>query len=221
MRLRILLMTDHRNRAALLESALTAARHQVLTTIRVDDDLSFYVRQVKPDALIVGLVAPDPGLLQQLQKISRENPLPIIVFAERADSVPLRTAIKAGVSAYVVDGLQIARVGPVLEAAMLRFREYQALRAERDKALAQVSARRNIERAKNILMNRRGLVDKEAFNVLNQMAAAAGKSLAMLAQQIVSVEATLLGQEALPDTTLNSFAPVTDPVNFENVLHGK
>ncbi|MHB8535135.1 MAG: ANTAR domain-containing response regulator [Sulfuricaulis sp.] len=198
MRLRILLVTDRDDRAALLKQALDAAHHQVVAVIRSDDDICFYAHQARPDAVMASVDQPGAALLEQLEQLSREQPLPVVVFADRSGSGPLRAAVKVGVSAYVVDGLEAARVAPVLETALTRFAEFQALRRERDAAVTRLSEHRRIERAKGILRERRGLSEKATHAALRRMADAAGKSLPEIAQRILAVEA-LLGGEAPPD----------------------
>jgi response regulator NasT len=184
-------MTDQAGRTELLEQALNAARHHVVAVIRPDDDLCFYARQARPDAVVASLMAPDPAVVQQLEQLSRERPLPVVVFTERSGNGPLRAAVRAGVSAYVVDGLETERVAPVLETAQARFIEFQALRRERDAALAQLSERKGIERAKGILMQRRGLPEDAAYQVLRRMAMDRGKRLAEVAESIITAEEML------------------------------
>ena len=191
MRLRILLMTDRSDHTTLLERALNTARHYVVAVIRPDDDLCLYVRQARPDAVMVSLMAPDLALAQQLEQLSREQPVPVVVFAERSGTAALRAAVRAGVSAYVVDGLLSERVVPVLETALARFVEFQALRRERDAALAQLSERKDIERAKGILMQRRGLPENAAYQALRRMAMDRGKRLAEVAESIITAEKML------------------------------
>lgn len=192
MRLRILLVTDRDDRAALLERALNAVRHQVVAVIRSDDDLCFYARQARPDAVVASLDLPGTALVEQLEQLSGENPLPVVVFADRSGSESLRAAVKAGVSAYVVDGLEAARVGPVLEAALTRFAEFQTLRRERDAAVARLSERKRIERAKGILMRRRGLPENAAYQTLRRMAMDRGKRLADVAESVIVAEEMLI-----------------------------
>lgn len=191
MRLRILLMTDQPDSTVLIEHALNAARHHVVTVIRPDDDLCFYARQARPDAVVASLAAPDPAVVQQLEQLSREYPLPVVVFTDRSDNAPLRAAVKAGVSAYVVNGLEPERVEPVLQTALARFREFQALRQERDAAVMELAERKLVERAKGILMRRRNLPENVAYTALRKMAMDRGKRLAEVAESIVTAEEAL------------------------------
>ncbi len=220
MRLRILLMTDYRERAALLEQALRAVRHQVVAVIRPDDDLCSYVREATPDVVVMSCVAANPALVQQLEQLSRDQPLPVVMFTDRSDSVVLRAMVKAGVSACVVDGLQSSRVGPVLETALARFHEFQTLRRERDVAVTRLSEHKRIERAKSILIGQRGLSEKEASAVLRKMSNAAGKSLPEMAQHMLAVEAVLVG-DAHPND-VNTCVATDSPgfVNSSKALQG-
>lgn len=191
MRLRILLVTDRPERAALIEQALLKERHDVVAWIRSDDDLVQYARQARPDVLLVELEAPTSALQAQLERVMQEQPLPVAVFADRSDSGPVRTAVKAGVSAFVVDGFRPSRVLPVLEAACARFLEFQSLRRERDSAVSQLAERKTVERAKGILMRRRNLQEGAAYRVLRKMAMDRGKRLFEVAESIVTAEEIL------------------------------
>lgn len=191
MRLRILLVTERRERALQIEQALAAARHRVIATIGPDDDLLFYAQSARPDALIAELDAPSSDFLEQLRRLDERQPCPVVVFAARSDSQTIRSAIKAGVSSYVVDGFQPARIAPVLEAAFVRFAEHQSLRSQRDAALTKLAERRTIERAKGILMQRRRMSENAAHATLRKMAMDRGKRMTEMAESIVLVEEAL------------------------------
>src|SRR6266851_1760009 len=88
--------------------------------------------------------------------ISRDEPRPIVMFASDDAPDTIRDAVRAGVSAYVVDGLDAARVKSIVEVAVARFDEYQRLRTELADANSKLSERKLVERAKGILMKTRG-----------------------------------------------------------------
>ena len=189
--LRILIMTERRERALLMEQALTQARYQVMATIQPDDDLVLYAQRAYPDALIMDLAEPTREILEQLQRFVEQQPLPVVIFADRSGRQDIRVAVKAGVSAYVVDGFRPDRIVPVLEAAVARFTEFQALRGERDRAQAKLAERKSIERAKGILMRRRRLPEDEAYAALRKMAMDRGRQLAEVAESIITAEEML------------------------------
>lgn len=188
MKRRVLIVTNRNERAALLEQALTSGRHDVIARVAPDDDLGAYVQQARPDVLVFDLETPTPDVLRRLTHLLQQTPLPVAVFADRSDQESLQAAVKAGVSAFVVDGFRPSRVLPVLEAACTRFREFQALREERDAAVMQLAERKTVERAKGILMRRRQLAEDEAYTALRKMAMDKNKRLIEVAESIVTAE---------------------------------
>ncbi len=191
MKRRVLIVTNRDERAALIEQALTSARHAIAARIAPDDDFNAYVRQALPDALVLDLEVPTTEVLHRLERLLQQAPLPVAVFADRSDKESLQAAVKAGVGAFVVDGFRPARVLPVLEAACTRFIEFQALRRERDAAVMQLAERKTVERAKGILMRRRGLPEDEAYTALRKLAMDKNKRLIEVAEGIVNAEELL------------------------------
>lgn len=192
MRQRVLVAAQQRERMQLIEAVLTAADHRVVSTPILDSDLTLGVKRSQPDALIIEVAEPPPGMLGQWRKVLREQPLPIVVFADRSDAGSVRAAVEAGVSAYVVDGLRSERVLPILEAAITRFRQFKALREQRDEAIERLAERRDIERAKGILMRRRDLAEHAAYDALRKMSMDRGARLIDVAQSIITAEELLL-----------------------------
>ena len=101
-------------------------------------------------------------------------------------------AIEAGVSAYVVDGMQPGRVKPVLDAAITRFRMFQRMRTELAETKRALEERKVIDRAKGMLMKARGVSEDEAYAILRKAAMDQGKRVADVAQALVTA-AGLLG----------------------------
>jgi response regulator NasT len=185
--LRVLLIDENRGRAALLEQALNDAGYAVIARIDTGEDLAAQVRQHQPDVIIVDLESPDRDTLEHMHSISRDQPRPIVMFAEDEDSEAIHKAIKAGVSAYIVDGLNSKRVKPVMEVAITRFREYQALREELTQAKVSLEERKLLDRAKALLIKRQGMSEQEAYQALRKLAMDRGIKLAEAARNIISV----------------------------------
>lgn len=169
-----------------------AAHHQVVATVEPEDDLVVYARQALAEALVVERPEPTLPLLRQLHRLNEVQPLPVVVFVDRSGAQDIRAAIKAGVTSYVVDGFRPDRVVAVLEAAMARFQEFQALRHERDRAQTRLAERKHIERAKGILMRRRRLDEEAAYQALRKMAMDRGRHLAEVAESIITAEEALV-----------------------------
>jgi response regulator NasT len=148
-----------------------------------------------PDIIVIACESPDRDTLESLQTANEANPRPVVMFVERSAPGVAEAAVEAGVAAYVVDGLAPHRVRPILDVAMTRFSLMQKLRTDLNKAQADLTARKAIERAKGILMKARKLEEAEAYRVIRSMAMDSGRTMAAVAQDIVAA-AALLGGEA-------------------------
>lgn len=185
--LRILLIDDQADRAALLEQALTDTGHTVVARLTTNTTLFKDVCDYEPDIIIIDLESPDRDTLEHMQQISQHQPKPIIMFAEDDDSDVINKAIKAGVSAYVVDGLSSQRIKPVMDVAIARFREYQALRDELTRARVSLEERKLIDKAKALLIKHKGMNEEEAHRALRKLAMDQSIKLPEAARNIISV----------------------------------
>jgi two-component system, response regulator / RNA-binding antiterminator len=183
--LRVLLIDDGAHRVRLLRDELIAQGHEVVGVVDAARVIHDAVEKLAPDAVIVDSESPSRDTLEHLAVLSSRNPRPVVVFSEDAADDPMKRAMAAGVSAYVVAGLQPQRLAPVLRVAIARFEQEQALRAELADARQQLSQRKLIERAKGLVMQRQGLSEDAAYTLLRKTAMAKGLKLADLAQRIV------------------------------------
>jgi response regulator NasT len=190
--LRVLLVDETFERAALLKHALQEAGYHIAAHVSSSADLPGLVSELKPDVIILDTESPDRDTLEHLCMISRDQPRPIVMFTHDDDSEKIRAAIRAGVSAYVVNGLQSERLRPIMDVAIARFKEFQIMRRELENAESQLAGRKDLDRAKGILMKQRGWTEDEAYQALRKMAMDKGVKLADVARQLVSV-AELLG----------------------------
>lgn len=145
------------------------------------------ILQTKPIVLVFVGPLPDMNLYDVLQHISESYRVPIVVFEENADNAEAKRAVRAGASAYIVDGLSTSRVRSIVEVAMERFRLTDTLHQELQKSKEDLAARKTIERAKGLLMERRGLSEQEAYNALRKTAMGQGKSIRDVAEAILSI----------------------------------
>jgi response regulator NasT len=91
------------------------------------------------------------------------------------------------VSAYVVDGMSGERIGPIIDAAVARFEQFQALKRELDDIEEKLADRKVIEKAKGILMKSRNLSEEEAFSALRKQAMESNARLADVSRQLIAV----------------------------------
>lgn len=175
-------------RSAILEQALQDAGHQVVARIKHGHNLLRELKECQPDIIIMDLEAPGRDTLEQMREISRDQPRPIVLFSNKRDSDYIRQAVQAGVSAYVVDGLSQERIMPIVEVAMARFREFEALKRELQETKTLLADRKVVDKAKGILMQRKGLSEDEAYQLLRKTAMSRNMRIADVARTLLALE---------------------------------
>jgi response regulator NasT len=195
--MRILVVDESDERAALLGEALTAAGHEVIATLSSPLELLRAVDALRPDVIVIDTESPTRDVLEHVVIVSQSSPRPIVMFASDAGGTAIRDAVRAGVSAYIVDGLDASRVNSIVEVACARFeeyqREFQRLKIELAEANLKLSERKLVERAKGLLMQSRGLSEDEAFHSLRKLAMSKKLRLGDVAKQVIDT-AELLGK---------------------------
>ncbi|WP_119304129.1 ANTAR domain-containing response regulator [Dongia deserti] len=186
MALRILVVDHNSERASVVRQALVDVGGYMVEVAPRAGDLLALLRTAQPDVLIVDLDLPDRDTIEQLRVATRERPRPIVMFVDQSDNSMMHAAIEAGVSAYVVDGLSVNRVRPVLDVAIARFKAFDALRRERDAARSQLAERKIVDRAKGILMRAKGITEEEAYDRMRRTAMNEQRKMSEIAQSIVT-----------------------------------
>ncbi|MBA4344156.1 MAG: response regulator [Methylibium sp.] len=189
--LRVLLIDDGAHRVQLIREELTRLGCDVVGVIEQATLIHDCVLNLQPDVVIVDSESPTRDTVENLAALNERLPRPVVVFSEDASDDPMRQALKAGVSAYVVAGLRPERLAPVLQVAIARFEQDLALRQELSQAQAQLSARKSIERAKGILMSEQGLDEDAAYKRMRRLAMDRGLPLAEVAERIIDAHALL------------------------------
>lgn len=189
--LRVLIVDADPERRALLTHSLQSSDCQVLERETITLALLDCLAQLNPDAIIIDADAPDRDMLEHVCMMSRNQPRPIVMFTDDDDAATMQQAMRAGVTSYVVKGIAPARIKPILQVAMLRFAEHQALRQDLAVAQNQLAERKTIERAKGIVMQKKNIDENAAYHLLRKMAMERNAKLADVAAQVVDLAQTL------------------------------
>jgi len=189
--LRVLLVDDGSPHLPLLRDELVRLGAEVLAVLDAAVELAASVAQLDPDLVIIGADSPSRDTLEHIAVMSQAAPRPIVLFTDDPDRSRMQRAIRAGVSSYVVAGLAPERLGPILDVALARFETDAELRAELDAARGQLQARKQIEKAKGILMQARGLSEEQAYREMRKMAMDRGVKLAQIAERIIDAKSML------------------------------
>jgi len=191
--MRLLLVDPDPARAALVAEGLSDMRP--LEIRRTSGLVEAEVREFQPDVVVVACDSPDRDTIESLREATQSNPRPVVMFVDRSEPGRAEEAVRAGVAAYIVDGLQPARVRSILEVAMSRFQLMQQLRADLAKAQSDLASRKTVERAKGLLMKERQIGEEEAYALLRKLAMNTGRPVAAVAADLLSFHGVLKGNK--------------------------
>jgi len=184
---RNLLVVNELDGDQLLEQSLTEHGYQVAALSLRDLNLPNVVESLLPDAVVLNLYSPDESVLEMVLELNRRCSLPLIMFAEDQQTETINKVIKAGVSAYIVDGLEPRRVKAIIEVAIARFKEQQALKNELQKTKTQLEERKLLDRAKAILIKSQGYSEDQAYHALRKLAMDRKVSLGEMAKNVIAM----------------------------------
>lgn len=190
--LRVLLVNDTEKPIGELRAALQAAGYVVLEEVAAADALLKAVESQQPDAVIIDVDSPSRDTLEQLAVMHRHAPRPVVMFSADGDDQLIRAVVAAGVTAYVVDGLTPARMAPILQVALARFEQQAHIRRQLGDVQQQLADRKLIDRAKGLLVEKRGMSEADAYASLRQLAMRQGQKLVDVARQVIAM-ADLIG----------------------------
>ena len=190
--MRVLVVDESAERAEMLRAALLQAGYEVSAALTSPIALLKTIDELQPDVIVIDTDSPSRDVLEHLVVMSQHTPRPVVMFASDREPETIRQATRAGVSAYVVDGIESRRIQPIVEAAVARFREMQGLRERLAEANQRLDERKLIERAKGILMKARGLDEEGAYRALRRMAMDKNRRIGEVARNVIDM-AELLG----------------------------
>ncbi|RNF28559.1 response regulator [Massilia aurea] len=179
-------------RSTALRIGLLESGYDLIASLPADVFLPERIAQLQPDLIIADSESDARDVLEHIVIATRDARRPIVLFTEDDTPASMDAAMDAGVSAYIVAGLQAERVKPVLDVALARFRREQKLLDELSDTRQKLAERKTVDRAKGLLMNRYSLTEEQAYQRLRTLAMNKNLKLAEVAQRLIDVE-DLLG----------------------------
>ncbi|WP_420003570.1 ANTAR domain-containing response regulator [Arenibacterium sp. LLYu02] len=184
--LSVILVESDPDRATQVSEALRALGRYQVHVIADPTRLAKQIQALNPDVVLIDLENPSRDMLEELTLASGPLERPVAMFVDQSGEGLSTSAIEAGVSAYVVDGMQPARLKPILDAAIARFNMVHRMRTELAETKRALEERKLIDRAKGLIMKARGINEEEAYALLRKTAMDKNKRVADVAQALVT-----------------------------------
>jgi len=146
------------------------------------------VRELRPDLAILDIKMPGMDGLEAARLITKDRICGVLVLTAFSQREVIEEARDAGALAYLVKPFQKSDLVPAIEVAIGRFRELQALNGEVEVLGEQLEARKSIDRAKGVLIDKHNMSETDAYGFIQRGAMNHRTTMKAVADMIVSGE---------------------------------
>ena len=184
--MRILVAEDESIIRLDLRDLLERAGFEVCAEARDGEEAVELARSEQPDLAIMDVKMPRLDGIEAARRILEERPIPIVMLTAYGQEEIVSRAVEAGVFGYLVKPFREQDLLPAIQAARARHEELQAVREEAESLAEALAARKVIERAKGLLMQKEGLSEDAAFARLRKASQVSGRPLKVIAEAVVA-----------------------------------
>lgn len=142
-------------------------------------------RELRPDLVIMDIRMPEMDGIEAAKTLTAEDIAPVLLLTAYSEPELVQRATQAGVIGYLVKPFREAQLAPAIDVTLGRFREFRQVRSELGSVRDALEARKSIERAKGLLMERYGLTEAEAFRRIQKRSMDTRKSMKEIADAIL------------------------------------
>jgi AmiR/NasT family two-component response regulator len=143
-------------------------------------------RSELPDLAVLDVKMPRLDGIEAARQILDERPIPIVMLTAYGQDELVSRAVEAGVFGYLVKPFRETDLLPAIQTARARHEELLELRDEAESLAEALAARKAIERAKGLLMEKEGLSEQDAFARLRKASQVSGRPLRVVAEAVVA-----------------------------------
>jgi response regulator NasT len=184
--MRILIAEDETIIRMDLRELLEKSGHEVVAEARDGEEAVALAARETPDLALLDVKMPKLDGIDAARRILAETPMPIVMVTAYGEQELVSRAVEAGVFGYLVKPFRESDLLPAIETARARHEELATLREEAESLAEALAARKAIERAKGLLMEREGLTEQAAFARLRKASQISGRPLKVVAEALIA-----------------------------------
>lgn len=181
--LRVLVADEDKRALDGVAAILDSLGHEVVARATSPDGVEAAIEEDNPDVAMVKLHADDEHALTLIEELIDVGGCPVVALLDAGDPDFIARAAERGIIAYA-QPVDEETVKSSLEVAVRRFAELSELGDAVGELEDAIGRRATIERAKGILMERHGVSDQEAFEMLRSQARSNNRRVYEVASEV-------------------------------------
>ncbi len=182
----VLMMLSEAGHEASYVSCLKDSDYLIKSVINSSENIFLKAARLIPDLILIEVETLTPILIEQLRLLKREHAIPVVLFCASDSRESIRHALSSGVTVYISETPKLERLVVILDTAMIRFEEYQALYQDLMQTKAVLVERKLIEKAKGILMRQSRMDEQTTYKTMRKMSMDRNLKMAELSQTIIT-----------------------------------
>ncbi|MDT8992305.1 response regulator [Curvibacter sp. APW13] len=182
----VLLVEDDRLVLATVAQGLREAGYQVEATESAEDAQEWLAKGARPDLAVVDMCMPGADGLSLAQRLRDLDRIPFMVFSAYGDAEHVDQAAALGALAYLVKPLDVAQLIPVIETALVRAAELNAMRSVNSGLQSALDGERDISVATGLAMAYHRISRERAFEMLRSNARSGRRKLVDMARSLIA-----------------------------------
>jgi len=169
-----------------LAETLRSEGYDVVADTGRGDEAVALVKTHAPDLVLLDVKMPGLDGISAAGTIAEETRTAVVVLTAFSQRDLIERAVEAGAMTYLVKPYQRAELVAAIETALARFREYAQLEEQVSDLSERLEVRKLIDRAKGRLIDDHNMSENDAFRFLQQQAMSSRRSMADLADDVLS-----------------------------------
>ena len=184
-KLKIVLIDDDQTRADYIKSCLIEHDFDVVACFTLDHLNLFNLEHLQADVILLDMDHPHRDVIENC--VSSFD-LPTVLFTKNTDKNTIKQAIDAGITAYIVDGLDPARLHTILDISIEQYKKHKKLEGDLKDAKTKLADRKDIDKAKTLLMQLHTLTEDTAFQLLRKNAMSQRITMGEMARRLLDAQ---------------------------------
>ena len=187
-KLKIALIDDDQDRANYIKDSLLQHDFDVVACLTIDHLNMFKLEHLQADVILLDMDHPHRDIIESC--VSQFD-LPTVLFTQNSQKDMIKSAIDAGITAYIVDGIDPAKLDSILEISIEQFKKHKKLLTDLKETQNKLADRKDVEKAKVLLMQLHQLTEDQAFQLLRKNAMSHRMTIGEMARRLLDAQELL------------------------------
>lgn len=156
---------------------------------KIDDSFSFalHLKELQPEIVVFNLISLTDSLADEIIGLSANLNIAVMIYCETCATEKIAHLIQANVSFLSIDASQTRSIDRHIQIALARFKQMHDLKNALEEARTQLEDRKQIDRAKAILIKTRNFTEDEAYHTLRKLAMGRNITLGEMARNVIAM----------------------------------